>query len=408
VNLIVGSQHEVEIQRVAHGGHCVGRIGEVVCFVRHALPGEKVKVEITSIGKQNKFVFADVVEVIEASEHRITPKCEYAGICGGCDWQHSDFGFQQEMKTEILKEQLVRLGKLSPTNPLLMSLKVKPLPGDQTGLGYRTRVEYLTDSRGRLGFRKQGSNQVVSVKTCVVARDEITGDGFTNVPWAPEMEIRVVVSASGEIVKIAENDNAEYRVTEKVDSFSYQLNANSFWQAHTDAPKIFVDTAIEMLDLKPGQHVCDLYSGSGLFTLPFSAAVGAGGRVESVESDLKAVSSLKRNTRSFSNVNIYAMGIEKWFATSRLKKVDAVLLDPPRAGAGRKVIQSIVQLSPSKVLYVACDPASLGRDVGYFSEYGYELSEIRAWDAFGQTQHLETFALFTPSKIRSDSAISLE
>lgn len=222
------------------------------------------------------------------------------------------------------------------------------------------------------------------------------------------MEVRVVVSASDEVVKVAEADDAEYRVTEKVDQFSYQLNAKSFWQAHTDAPKVFVDTALQMLDLKSGQHVCDLYCGSGLFTLPLSAAVGAGGRVESVESDLKAVSSLKRNTRSFSNVNIYAMGIEKWFAFSKLKKVDAVLLDPPRMGAGLNAIRSIVKMRPEKILYVACDPASLGRDVAYFADSGYELSEIRAWDAFGQTQHLETFALFTRSKIGTDSALSLE
>jgi tRNA/tmRNA/rRNA uracil-C5-methylase (TrmA/RlmC/RlmD family) len=408
VNLLVGTRHEVEILRVAHGGHCVGRIGDVVCFVRHTLPGEKVIAEITSIGKQNKFVFADAVEILTPSAHRIKPACEYAGSCGGCDWQHVDFNYQQELKAEILKEQLVRLGKLPLDHPVIQSLVVKALPGDSTGLGYRTRVEYLTDSRGRLGFRKQGSNQVVSVNTCKVARPEITGDGFSNVPWAANMEVRVVVSASDEVVKVAEADDAEYRVTEKVDQFTYQLNAKSFWQAHTDAPKVFVDTALQMLNLKPGQHVCDLYSGSGLFTLPLSAAVGAGGRVESVESDLKAVSSLKRNTRSFSNVNIYAMGIEKWFAFSKLKKVDAVLLDPPRMGAGQNAIRSIVKLKPEKILYVACDPASLGRDVAYFAESGYELSEIRAWDAFGQTQHLETFALFTQSKIRTDSALSLE
>ncbi len=399
MNLEIGSRHEVEILRVAHGGHCVGRIGEVVCFVRHTLPGERVIAEITGLGKQNKFVFADAVEVLIKSEFRIAPSCTYAGTCGGCDWQHVEFSHQQSLKTEILKEQHVRLGKLTPDNPLLVNLRVNSLPGDNDGLGYRTRIEYSTDGRGRLGFKKHSSNDVIAINECKVARPEITGDGFTNVPWAANSEIRVVVSSSGEVIKIADSDDAEYRIVEKVQDFTYQLNAKSFWQAHTLAPKVFVETAMEMLRLSVGQHVCDFYSGSGLFTLPFSRAVGAGGRVESVEGDLKAVSSLKRNTRNLSNVHLYGMGIEKWFATSKIKKVDAVLLDPPRTGAGKSIVKAITKLSPSRVLYVACDPAALGRDVAYFAESGYELSEIRAWDAFGQTQHLETFALFAPSKI---------
>ena len=402
MTLEIGSRHEIEIQRVAHGGHCVGRVGEVVCFVRHALPGEKVIVEITSIGKQNKFCFADVVEVLTKSEHRITPACKYAGVCGGCDWLHVDFSHQQKLKTDILKEQLVRLGKLDPDSQLINTISVKALPGDATGYGYRTRVEYVTDSRGRLGFRKHGSNEVVAVSNCKVARDEITGDGFTNVPWAANSEMRVVVSSTGEVVKIAETDSAEYRINETVGNFNYQVNAKGFWQAHTLAPKVFIDTVLDLLKPELGQHVIDLYSGSGLFTLPLAKAVGAGGRVESVEGDLKAASSLKRNTRNLANVLIYAMGVEKWFATSKLKKVDAVLLDPPRVGAGKTVINAIAKLRPSKILYVACDPASLARDVSYFAEIGFELREIRAWDAFGQTQHLETFALFVASKIGKD------
>lgn len=402
MNLEIGSHHEIEVLRVAHGGHCVGKIGEVVCFVRHALPGEKVIAEITGIGKQNKYVFAQVVEVLSPSRHRIVPICPYAGSCGGCDWQHVEFSHQQVLKTEILKEQLVRLGKLLPENPLLVNFKVKALPEDTDGLGYRTRVEYSTDARGRLGFKKHSSNEVVAINTCAVARPEITGDGFTNVPWRANSEIRVVVSSMGEVVKIANNDDSEYRINEKVAEFSYQLNAKSFWQGHTLAPETFIETALDMLRLAAGDHVCDFYSGSGLFTLPISKAVGAGGRVESVEGDLKAVSSLKRNTRNLSNVNLYGMGIEKWFSSTRVKKVDAVLLDPPRTGAGKSIVNAIVKMSPSRVLYVACDPASLGRDVAYFAESGYQLVDIRAWDAFGQTQHLETFALFAPSKIRED------
>ena len=400
MNLNIGSRHTVEIQRVAHGGHCVGRIGEVVCFVRHTLPGETVEVEITSLGKQNKFVFADAVEVKVPSPHRIDPVCKFAGSCGGCDWQHVEFSYQQILKSEVLKEQLVRLGKLSQDHPILQNLKVSSFPGDSSGLRYRTRIEYQTDSRGRLGLRKHSSNDVIAVDHCQVALEAITGDGFSNVPWAANAEIRVVASSTGEVVKIAESDEAEYRILEKVGNFNYQVNAKSFWQAHRLAPAMFVETMKSMMELNAGQHVLELYCGSGLFTLPIAEAVGPGGRIEAVESDLKAVTSLKRNTRQFSNVNIHALGAEKWFKVSKVKKLDAVLLDPPRTGAGEFIVKNISKLNPSKVLYVACDPASLARDVATFASAGYELAAIRAFDAFGQTQHLETFALFVPSKIR--------
>ena len=402
MTLTVGSTHEVEILRIAHGGHCVGRIGEVVVFVRHTLPKEKVIVEITQVGKQGKFVFADAIEVLVPSPHRIKPPCEYAGKCGGCDFQHVEFGHQQVLKTEVLKEQLIRLGKIPADSKLLTDLKVKPLPQDQTGLHYRTRVEYVTDSRGRIGFRKHGSNEVVTISNCKVAAAEITGDGFSNVPWAPNSEVRIVLSSEGEVVRLSEVDQADYRITETIDGFEYQVNAKSFWQAHRFAPQTFINTALEMLQIKPGQHVCDLYSGSGLFTLPLARAVGAGGRIESVESDLKAVGSLRRNTRTLSNVNLYAMGVEKWCSISKIKKVDAILLDPPRAGAGTQILKQLVKLRPAKILYVACDPASFARDVATLAENGYELAQIQAWDAFGQTQHLESFGLFMPSKIGQD------
>lgn len=399
----IGSRHEVEISRVAHGGHCVGRIGEVVVFVRHTLPGEKVIVEVSNLGKQGKFVFADAVDVLQPSPHRIVPACEVAGVCGGCDWQHVEFNYQQELKTEILKEQLIRLGKISPSSDLLQNLKVSALPGDKNGLGYRTRVEYVTDARGRIGFRKHGSNEVVAVSKCLVAVDDITGDGFSNVPWEANSEIKVVKTSVGEVVRLASSDQAEYRVTERVADFTYQINAKSFWQAHVSAPEVFVKTALEMLQLKLGEHVCDLYSGSGLFTIPIAKSVGAGGRVDSIEGDLKAVSSLKRNARAFSNINVFAMGVEKWLHSSKIKKVDAVLLDPPRSGAGSNTVKGVTRMRPSRVLYVACDPASLARDVQYFAENGYDLTEIRAWDAFGQTQHLETFALFRQVRLAEKS-----
>jgi tRNA/tmRNA/rRNA uracil-C5-methylase (TrmA/RlmC/RlmD family) len=392
-SLQLGDVVTIDIERVAHGGHCVGRANGQVVFVRHTAPGETVDVEITKIVKGGKLAFGDAVEVKKPSSHRITPACAYAGVCGGCDWQHVDLAYQRQMKTDVLHEQLTRLGKLSADNSLLVDLRVQPLSDDETGLAWRTRVEYATDSRGRAGFRQHNSHDVAVVNECVVAVPSITGDGVTNVPWASNSEVRAVATTSGDVVMLPDSTGDE-SISEVVAGYTYNLRASNFWQGHKNAPEVFVREIMRMLDPQIGQHILDLYAGAGLFAVPLADAVGLGGRLAAVEGDISAARSLKKNLKPFAQATSHTDDVLHWLKTSGLKKVDGIVLDPPRVGAGKEVVTAIAKLKPTKIVYVACDPASLGRDVALLAELGYSMTSVTAWDAFPMTGHFETIALF--------------
>ncbi|MEY2634131.1 MAG: hypothetical protein RIS75_71, partial [Actinomycetota bacterium] len=147
-------------------------------------------------------------------------------------------------------------------------------------------------------------------------------------------------------------------------------------------------------ELSPGEHVLDLYSGAGLFTLPLADAVGAGGRVEAVEGDRRAVKDATHNAKRYQNILIHNQGVSQWLSQSKLKTCDVIVLDPPRAGAGAEVINKMVKLTPRTIVYVACDPAALARDVALLNDRGYFLEEITGWDAFPMTHHVESIAKF--------------
>ena len=389
-SLAVGDIVELTIDRIAHGGHCVGRVDGQVLFVRHTAPQEVVRAQVTGLGKGGKFAFADAIEVLAASTHRITPACPYAGECGGCDFQHLDLGYQRELKRLVLIEQLVRLGKIDADSALLKTLTVEPMSSTDSGLNWRTRMEYATDSRGRIGLRRHGSNEVVTIDKCRVAAEEIATDGVTNRPWQANTEVRAVVTSTGERQVVAEGLDENPILREQVGENTFNVFTRGFWQAHRSAPTVFTDTVLRLAKLKAGDHVLDLFAGAGLFSVPMLQAVGAGGRVDAVEGDPGACKNLRSNVRAYPNAAAHVGSVDKWLAKSGLSRCDVVVLDPPRVGAGKVVVERIAKLKPRTVVYVACDPAALSRDIAYFGERGYRVDSIEAFDAFPMSHHFET------------------
>jgi len=388
--LAVGDNVQLEILRVAHGGHCVARLDGRVIFVRHTAPGEVVRAVITEIRKGGKFVAADAVEIITASPARINPACDAAGVCGGCDWQHLKLPYQRELKTAVLREQLVRMAGIAEDDPLLETVEVKQLPDDFDGLGWRTRVEYATDRDGRTGFRKHSSNDVVAVGSCPVAVPAIASDGICNVPWQADSEIRAIATSTGEVEIIPAAVRTNPVLHETVGTYQYRVHARGFWQGHRSAPAAFISDVLRLGGIKTGDHVIDLYAGAGLFSLPIAAAVGPGGRVDCVEGDPQAVKDLETNVRNHPTVSVDRASVDGWLAKTRIKRCDVVVLDPPRTGANREVVERIAKLDPRTVVYVACDPAALSRDLAIFADHGFHPVEISAWDAFPMTHHFET------------------
>lgn len=387
---------EVQLDRPAHGGYSVGRVDGQVVFVRLGIPGERVRATVTEIGSGGRFVRAEVESVLEASTDRVEPLCRHAvpGGCGGCDWQHVMIARQRTIKAEIVREQLVRVGKCHPDDELLSELVVEPCGDDATGFGYRTRMDFIADPRGRLGLRSARSHDVLALQGCPIATSQINDSEALRKPWAAGSTVRVVDAQSG--IAIAPESADPITVTQRVDNIDFEVLATGFWQVHRAAPSTFVGIAHAMLEPTPGEFLIDLYGGVGLFARMLAPVLGAGGRTVLVEGDRAAARLAKRNLRSLDHVEVHADRVDAWLKSTRITKADLVILDPPRSGAGQAVIERVLRLRPRRVLYVACDPASLARDVAFARSCDYRLTGLRAIDAFPHTAHIETFALFQP------------
>ncbi len=354
---------------VAHGGHCVarfapdpGRPDETrVVFVRHSLPGERVLVEITDGTEGDRFWRGDAVEVLVASPDRVAAPCPVAGpgLCGGCDFQHVLPERQRALKADVVGEQLRRLARIDVD--VTVEAVPNPLVGEaDQALGWRTRQRYVALPGGRRGMRKHRSHEVVPVERCLL-----------EAPEGPSYDVR------GRVFQVADD---------------------GFWQVHPGAPETLVDAVLRMLAPRPGESALDLYAGVGLFSRFLLEAVGPDGRVAAVEGDAAASRLSARNCPGLQATAgdvaaVLAAGPEGFTG-----QTDLVVLDPPRAGAKRKVVEQVVARGPRAVAYVACDPAALARDVAIFAEHGYRLTAIRVFDLFPMTHHVECVALLEPQR----------
>lgn len=398
---MVGIQFEALIGKVAHGGHCVTRYDGRVVFVRHALPGERVRVRVTDGKAGDRFLLGDAVEVLEASEHRVVPPCRFAGpgACGGCDWQHSELTYQRELKAAVVAEQFQRLAGID------VDVTVEALAGDEDGLRWRTRTEFAVDGTGAAGLRRHHSHEIIPVDDCLISTTRIIDTGVLGHPWPGASSVDVV-DASGEAgaltVPVPQRSSSFQYVTERVEagewSGEFRLSARGFWQVHPGAAAAFVADVLGELAPAPGERAMDLYCGVGLFALALAGSVGPTGAVLAIESDGRAFGDAKANLRAHPEIELRRGKVDRVLKPLVRQGIhaDLVVLDPPRTGAGKSVIKEIAALTPRAVAYVACDPAALARDVGYARNAGYGIRSLRAFDAFPMTHHVECIAILEP------------
>ncbi|AEG44523.1 class I SAM-dependent RNA methyltransferase [Isoptericola variabilis] len=415
-----GRELELEVGPAAHGGHCVARLDGRVVFVRHALPGERVRARVTESG--SRFWRADAVEVLEASPDRVEsawPEAGPGGVGGG-ELAHVSLPGQRRWKADVLADQLRRIAHVERT------VAVEAAPGDDErgGLAYRTRVELVADGEGRAGMRRFRSHDVVALDRMPLATEAVAAlaeaEGVWTRRWRPGARLELVAPADGSApvllldgapVRRGTPDtrpNARRAVTETVRAggveHRYRVAADGFWQVHREAPGVLagavLDAVLGQSGDVAGATVLDLYSGAGLFTLPLAHAVGPDGRVVAVEGDARAVKDARRNAHDLPHVELHLGAVDRVLTDgdaggAGVGAADVVVLDPPRAGAGRTVVDAIADRAPSRVVYVACDPAALARDVGYLGERGYELASLRGFDLFPMTHHVEAVAVLT-------------
>lgn len=416
-DLEAGDELELDIGPVAHGGVCVARVGGAggrVVFVRYALPGERALVRITE-AKPGSFCRGEAVSILRADPRRVPAPCAHFGPggCGGCDWQHAAPDLQRELKAAVVAEQLRRLAGLD------VPVVVEPLPGG--GFGWRTRVRWGIDrSAGPdgydavLGPRRYRSNEVVAITEaapCLIADEGLSAAAAARVPPSGADEVVLVrrpgqrplaaFLPDGPANERARTPGAEVaepvEVVESAWGREFRVGAAGFWQAHRHAAEVFCDAVAGVLRELPlaGGSAWDLYGGVGLFAAVLAEAVGPDGSVISVESDRAASRLASANLADLPQVRAVAARVDR-FLRDAADSVDAVLLDPPRSGAGRAVCRAIAARHPRIVVYVACDPAALARDAAALGDAGYRLGALRAFDAFPQTHHVECVAVFHP------------
>ena len=392
--LEVGQVIELVIGPIAHGGHFVARHNGQVIFVRHGITNELVKIKITAVS--SKIAHADVIEVLTAAPSRVSAPCQYAGKCGGCDFQHIDLLSQRKLKAEIIKEQFMRIGKidLPALGFKLEVIEVEP----SDGLHWRTRMDFAVSPNGKIGFFGARSNEVVEISQCLIADERMNVSELAVRNWKSDARVEVAVSSTSEVsvMRSGRSISGPTQIVEQVGGNSFKISPEAFWQSHKSAPVTLVKAALAELGVKSNDHVCDLYSGVGLFAAAILKELGEQGFITLIESDKNAVVDARKVFLNKSNVKILQGLVAQQLPI--VKRADLVLLDPPRTGAGEVVIKQLIKLKPRKIVYVACDPAALARDSKTLIDAGYKLDHITAYDLFPMTQHIECVAGFSPVK----------
>lgn len=405
------SEVTLRVGPVAHGGHCVARHDGRVVFVRHALPGELVTVALTEAAPSARYWRGDAVEVLEASPDRVEspwPEAGPGGVGGG-ELGHVALAAQRDWKATVVAEQLRRLAHLE------LPVTVEAAPGESDGLGWRTRVELVADEHGAAGMFRHRSHEVRALDRMPLAVDGLDVQALLARRWPAGARITAVAPVGGDRTLLLVdgqpwgNDGPDRRPTARTSvreravvagqEHSWRVAGTGFWQVHRAAPTLLAEAVLAAVGDVADATVMDLYCGAGLFTVPLADAVGPAGRVHAVEGDGGALRDARRNLHDRPGARLHGGDVASVLAVGvgarggDLERADVVVLDPPRVGAGRDVVTAVAATGAARVVYVACDPAALGRDVGLFAEHGFGLTSLRALDLFPMTHHVEAVAV---------------
>ena len=385
----------------ANGGSCVARHEGRVVFVRYALPGETVKVRV--VGDHGKYWHADVVEVIEPSPDRIDSLCPIAGVDGAgcCDMAFAEPDATRRLKGAVVANQLARLGGYQWRDEDTAAAEEV---GDVGATGWRTRVRLDTSGEGRAGFHRYHSSELVTELNCGQLPAGML-DGLNGWVWPPGAQLHVAVDDDGDRHVVQSGPrigrktttqvvDGNYEAVQRVGERTWRVPVTAFWQAHRDAARVYSELVSGWAQLDTGMTAWDLYGGAGVFAAVLAQAVGERGRVVTVDTSRGASRSARAALADFGWVSVVTDSVRRALGMQS-ERADVAVLDPPRSGAGREVIDLLAAAEVPRVVHIGCEAASFARDVGLYLGHGYTVEDLRVFDSFPLTHHVECVAVLT-------------
>jgi tRNA/tmRNA/rRNA uracil-C5-methylase (TrmA/RlmC/RlmD family) len=386
----------------ANGGSCVAHHDGRVVFVRYALPGERVRVRVTA--DRGSYWHAEVIEVIEPSADRTASLCPIAGVDGAgcCDLAFAVPDAVRALKAQVVANQLGRLGGYRWGDPDTQAEALS----DAGPTGWRTRVRLDVGPDGRPGFHRYHSDELVTDLRCGQLLAGML-DGLSETGWPPHAHLHVALDDDGRrhvvssvragrrtVTTVAEGD---YYAVQRVGRRSWRVPVTAFWQAHRDAPGVYRNLVVDWAQAAAGMTAWDLYGGVGVFAAALGEAVGESGRVLTVDTSRAATRAARDALVDLPQVDVVTDSVRRALTSQRARdsRADVAVLDPPRAGAGREVVDLLAAAGVPRVVHIGCEAASFARDVGLYRGHGYTVEKIKVFDAFPLTHHTECVALLT-------------
>jgi len=413
------------VDGISHSGEGVARIDGKATFIPFAIPGETVDVKI--IEEKKTFQRARLEEVVTSSPDRIDAPCPYYYKCGGCSYQHVNYNRQLELKRQVVKDSLKRIGGID--------IEVNPVLGMEFPWRYRNKVEWHTgikNGKATMGYYINDSRVLIGIDSCLLISQEMEdlskyikdhlkelripeGCEIIMRQSAANQEIMVIFNGKGssdidfarmlnhqEVASIHSIDQGKTRLhygepalEEKIFSTDFDISPLAFFQVNHYQTEKLIGVVKEFAQLRETDNVLDAYCGTGSIALSIADYVQ---KVVGIESGKPAIKDAKRNAFKNNIKNCrFIKGACEEVIPELEEKFNVVILDPPRAGCKPEVIKAITLMAPERVVYVSCNPATVARDLAMFVKDGYNVAEVQPIDMFAQSHHVESVILMTNS-----------
>jgi len=394
-----GPELTLTVAAPANGGSCVARHDGRVVFVRYALPGETVRARL--VAERGSYAHAEAVRILEPSPDRVPSLCPIAGVDGAgcCDLAFAEPAAARRIKGAVVANQLARLGGYHWCDEDEATAEEL---GEAGATGWRTRVRLDTSADGVAGFHRYHSAELVPRLDCAQVPAGLLA-GLAGRRWRPGAQLHVVLDDDGHRHVVQSGPRAgrrvptdvvegDYEAVQRVGERMWRVPVTAFWQAHRDAARSYSAFVADRAQLSEGMTAWDLYGGAGVFAAVMAQAVGETGRVVTVDTSRAAGRAARAALADLGWVSVVTDSVRRAL-TARRDRADVAVLDPPRTGAGREVIELLAAAGVPRVIHIGCEAAAFARDIGLYRRHGYTVEEIRVFDSFPLTHHVECVAV---------------